>query len=132
VIILSTVLDETWRGRTGLDFVDDPQLVNVAVSRAIQRFILVTNYDMLPASRHIRDLIGYRLPAAGNTGEFGRHWTTPKPTGLSCQPGNLLTGPSRPGRRLCPAYRSRRRHGRPTGEPNLEDRLSTMFPRLVL
>jgi AAA domain/Protein of unknown function (DUF2726) len=59
VIILSTVLDETWRGRTGLEFVDDPQLVNVAVSRAIQRFILVTNYDMLPASRHIRDLIGY-------------------------------------------------------------------------
>jgi hypothetical protein len=59
VIVLSTVLDETWRGRTGLDFVDDPQLVNVAVSRAIQRFILVTNYDMLPASRHIRDLVGY-------------------------------------------------------------------------
>ena len=59
VVILSTVLDETWRGRTGLPFVDDPQLINVAVSRAIARFILVTNYDMLPASRHIRDLVGY-------------------------------------------------------------------------
>jgi hypothetical protein len=59
VVILSTVLDETWRGQTGLSFVDDPQLINVAVSRAIQRFILVTNYDMLPASRHIRDLVGY-------------------------------------------------------------------------
>jgi AAA domain/Protein of unknown function (DUF2726) len=59
VVILTTVLDETWRGRTGLDFVDDPQMINVAVSRAIQRFILVTNYDMLPASRHIRDLVGY-------------------------------------------------------------------------
>ena len=59
VVILSTVLDETWRGRTGLPFVDDPQLINVAVSRAIQRFILVTNYDMLPTSRHIRDLVGY-------------------------------------------------------------------------
>jgi AAA domain/Protein of unknown function (DUF2726) len=59
VVILTTVLDETWRGRTGLDFVDDPQLINVAVSRAIQRFILVTNYDTLPASRHIRDLVGY-------------------------------------------------------------------------
>jgi hypothetical protein len=59
VVILTTVLDETWRGRTGLPFVDHPQMINVAVSRAIQRFILVTNYDMLPTSRHIRDLVGY-------------------------------------------------------------------------
>jgi hypothetical protein len=59
VVIFTTVLDETWRGRTGLPFVDDPQMINVAVSRAIQRFILVTNYDMLPKSRHIRDLVGY-------------------------------------------------------------------------
>jgi hypothetical protein len=59
VVILTTVLDETWRGRTGLAFVDDPQKINVAVSRAIRRFILVTNYDMLPTSRHIRDLVGY-------------------------------------------------------------------------
>lgn len=58
-VILTTVLDETWRGRTGLPFVDDPQLINVAVSRAVQRFILVTDYDTLPASRHIRDLVGY-------------------------------------------------------------------------
>jgi hypothetical protein len=58
-VILTTVLDETWRGRTGLPFVDDPQMINVAVSRAIQQFILVTNYDMLPTSRHIRDLVGY-------------------------------------------------------------------------
>ena len=42
-----------------MPFVDDPQMINVAVSRAIQRFILVTNYDMLPTSRHIRDLVGY-------------------------------------------------------------------------
>jgi hypothetical protein len=59
VVILTTVLDETWRGRTGQAFVDDPQLINVAVSRAIHRFILVTNHDMLPTSRHIRDLVGY-------------------------------------------------------------------------
>lgn len=59
VVILTTVLDETWRGRTGLPFVDNAQLINVAVSRAIRRFILVTNYDMLPTSRHIRDLVGY-------------------------------------------------------------------------
>lgn len=59
VVILTTVLDETWRGRTGHAFVDDPQLINVAVSRAIRRFILVANFDMLPTSRHIRDLVGY-------------------------------------------------------------------------
>lgn len=59
VVIMTTVLDETWRGRTGLPFVDDPQMINVAVSRAIQRFILVTNRDMLPTSRHIQDLVGY-------------------------------------------------------------------------
>jgi AAA domain/Protein of unknown function (DUF2726) len=59
VVILTTVLDETWRGRTGLPFVDDPQMINVAVSRAMQRFILVTNNDMLPTSRDIRDLVGY-------------------------------------------------------------------------
>jgi hypothetical protein len=59
VVILMTVLDEISRGRTGLPFVDDPQKVNVAVSRAIRRFIVLTNHDMLPASRHIRDLVGY-------------------------------------------------------------------------
>lgn len=59
VVILTTVLDETWRGQTGLNFVDDPKLVNVAVSRAIERFVLVTNHDTLPRSRHIRDLVGH-------------------------------------------------------------------------
>jgi hypothetical protein len=41
--MVPTVLDETWRGRTGTSFVDDPHLVNVAVSRAAKRFLLVTN-----------------------------------------------------------------------------------------
>ncbi|MCZ9881690.1 AAA domain-containing protein [Arthrobacter sp. B2a2-09] len=59
VVIMTTVLDETWRGKTGVSFVDDPHLVNVAVSRAKQRFILVTNNDMLPNSRNLRDLIEY-------------------------------------------------------------------------
>ncbi|MET8765246.1 AAA domain-containing protein [Lentzea sp. NPDC004782] len=58
-VVLTTVLDESWRGRTGLKFVDDPQLINVAVSRAIRRFVLVTNNGMMPASRHIQDLVGY-------------------------------------------------------------------------
>ena len=43
----------------GLRFVDDPRLINVAVSRAIDSFVLVTNFEQLPKSRHIRDLIGY-------------------------------------------------------------------------
>jgi RecA/RadA recombinase len=59
IIIMSTVLDETKSGRSGVEFVDNPQLVNVAVSRAVKRFVLVTNYDMLPSSRHLRDLVQF-------------------------------------------------------------------------
>lgn len=59
VVILTTVLDEGWRGSTGLKFVDDPRLINVAVSRAASRFILVTNHDLLSKSHYIRNLIGY-------------------------------------------------------------------------
>ncbi|MBB5841271.1 AAA domain-containing protein [Kribbella italica] len=59
VVIMTTVLDETWRGQTGLKFVDDPQLINVAVSRAAKKFVLVTNHDLLSKSRHVRDLIDY-------------------------------------------------------------------------
>ncbi|WP_328993400.1 AAA domain-containing protein [Kribbella sp. NBC_01245] len=59
VVIMTTVLDETWPGQTGLKFVDDPQLINVAVSRAVKKFILVTNHDKLSKSRYIRDLIDY-------------------------------------------------------------------------
>lgn len=59
VVIMTTVLDETWRGKLGIAFVDGPHLVNVAVSRAAKRFLLVTNHSMLPSSRNLRDLIGY-------------------------------------------------------------------------
>lgn len=68
VIIMSTVLDETSSGHQGVSFVDDPHLVNVAVSRAVKRFVLVTNNEMLPKSRHLRDLvqfIRYRNPEDG-------------------------------------------------------------------
>jgi AAA domain/Protein of unknown function (DUF2726) len=68
IIIMSTVLDETKSGRSGVEFVDNPQLVNVAVSRAVKRFVLVTNHRMLPASRHLRDLvqfIQYQNPGNG-------------------------------------------------------------------
>ncbi|MFF2844152.1 AAA domain-containing protein [Paenarthrobacter sp. NPDC057981] len=68
VIIMSTVLDESNGGASGMEFVDDPHLVNVAVSRAVKRFVLVTNNAMLPTSRHLRDLIHfiqYRYPEDG-------------------------------------------------------------------
>jgi hypothetical protein len=58
-VIMSTVLDETWRGRTGTSFVDDPNLINVAVSRAQEKFVLVTNHDMMPKTRNLRDLMEY-------------------------------------------------------------------------
>jgi hypothetical protein len=59
VVILTTVLSETDEGRRGLKFVDDPRLVNVAVSRATDHFVLVTNHRKLPRSRNLQDLIGY-------------------------------------------------------------------------
>ena len=59
MVVLTTVLSETWQGERGLRFVDDPRLINVAVSRAIDTFVLVTNFERLPKSQYVRDLIGY-------------------------------------------------------------------------
>ncbi len=59
VVIMSTVLNQDADGENGLNFVDDPHLVNVAVSRARKQFVLVTNWGMLPGSRNLRDLIHY-------------------------------------------------------------------------
>ncbi|MFC7624430.1 AAA domain-containing protein [Microlunatus sp. GCM10028923] len=58
-MVLTTVLDESKSGHFGITFVDDPRLINVAVSRAIERFVLVIDNKLLPRSRHIRDLVGY-------------------------------------------------------------------------
>nr|WP_316667983.1 DUF2726 domain-containing protein [uncultured Propionibacterium sp.] len=58
-MVLSTVVDESRIGHLGLRFVDDPRLINVAVSRAKERFILVTNHDEVPRSTVIKALIGY-------------------------------------------------------------------------
>ena len=43
LMILSTVLDSSNMGKRGVDFVDDPCMVNVAVSRAIEQFVIVTD-----------------------------------------------------------------------------------------
>jgi superfamily I DNA and/or RNA helicase len=60
VMIMSTVLDNTRSGHMGKQFVDDPRLVNVAVSRAIKQFILVTNRELFLKKRsEIGDLIRY-------------------------------------------------------------------------
>ena len=59
LIILSTVLDEK-SGRAGLRFVDDPHLINVAVSRAIKHLVVVTDYHYFHQhGKHIRDLWNY-------------------------------------------------------------------------
>lgn len=43
LMILSTVLDSSNMGKRGIDFVDDPCMINVAVSRAIEQFVIVTD-----------------------------------------------------------------------------------------
>ncbi|MGQ4599678.1 AAA domain-containing protein [Nocardia sp. R6R-6] len=58
-VVMTTVLDDTLSSRAALEFADDPKLINVAVSRAMRLFILVTHPSELPKSRHLRDLIGY-------------------------------------------------------------------------
>lgn len=58
-VIMTTVLDDTPSSRKALRFADDPKKVNVAVSRAKQLFVLVTHHSELPASLHLRNLIGY-------------------------------------------------------------------------
>ncbi|WP_433200931.1 AAA domain-containing protein [Nocardia sp. CA-107356] len=58
-VVMTTVLDDTPSSRKALEFADDPKLINVAVSRAMRLFVLVTHPSELPKSRHLRDLIGY-------------------------------------------------------------------------
>lgn len=59
VVVLTTVLNDNPDDLKGMEFVDDPHMINVAVSRAIRRFVLVTNNGLMPGSRHIQDLVGY-------------------------------------------------------------------------
>ena len=59
VMVLSTVVDESRNGHMKLGFVDDPRMINVAVSRAREKFILVTNHNEVPRSKVIKALIDY-------------------------------------------------------------------------
>ncbi|MQA18050.1 AAA domain-containing protein [Rugamonas rivuli] len=59
-IVFSTVLDKKYSSRRNLDFVDDPHLVNVAVSRAKNKFTLVTGDDVFTANNgHVAALVRY-------------------------------------------------------------------------
>ncbi len=59
-IFFSTVLDKSRSSQKRLDFVDDPHLVNVAISRAKKRFTLVTGDEVFTRSNgHIAALIRY-------------------------------------------------------------------------
>lgn len=49
-IVFSTVLDRKRSSQDRLDFVDDPRMVNVAVSRAKHRFTLVTGDEVFAAN----------------------------------------------------------------------------------
>jgi hypothetical protein len=57
-IVFSTVLDKSRSSQRSLGFVDDPHLVNVAVSRAKDKFTLVTGDDVFAANNgHIAALV---------------------------------------------------------------------------
>jgi DNA polymerase III delta prime subunit len=59
-IVFSTVLDKKSIAPKFLEFVDDPRMVNVAVSRAKNRFTLVTGDDVFTANNgHIAALVRY-------------------------------------------------------------------------
>ncbi|MGC4018551.1 MAG: AAA domain-containing protein [Muricomes sp.] len=60
IMVMSTVLDGTWEGQKGINFVDDPNMINVAVSRAVKQFVLVTDHDLFfKKGKNIGDLIRY-------------------------------------------------------------------------
>ncbi|SHE89974.1 Superfamily I DNA and/or RNA helicase [Tissierella praeacuta DSM 18095] len=60
VIVFSTVLDQSAKSKRKMPFVNNPQMVNVAVSRAENQLILITNTDAFYKNGNdIGDLIKY-------------------------------------------------------------------------
>ena len=60
IMIMSTVLDNSVMGQCGIRFTDDPCKINVAVSRAIRQFILVTDHHLFQTKgKEIKDLVKY-------------------------------------------------------------------------
>ncbi|MCM1495962.1 MAG: AAA domain-containing protein [Bacteroides sp.] len=59
-IIMSTVLDSSYTAKRGINFVNNPNMINVAVSRAIKHFVLVTDHELFFQEKgEIPDLIRY-------------------------------------------------------------------------
>lgn len=66
-IIFSTVLDKKAKDKLSVEFVDNPHLVNVAVSRAINKFTLVTGDDVFTKNnKSLAALIRYIKYYAAN------------------------------------------------------------------
>jgi len=60
IVMFSSVLDKKQNYKYLLKFVDDPHLINVAVSRAKEKFILVSGVDVFKEAKgEISDLIRY-------------------------------------------------------------------------
>jgi hypothetical protein len=59
VIVLSTLIDATHAGTRLASFVDDARMINVAVSRAQDRLILVVNPDIPDECVNLRQLVDY-------------------------------------------------------------------------
>ncbi|QSP94825.1 DUF2726 domain-containing protein [Marinobacter salinisoli] len=72
-IVFSTVLDKKASNQRNLAFVDDPHLINVAVSRARKRFTLVTGKDVfVSSSGPVAALIRYIEYYANETDQIHR------------------------------------------------------------
>jgi ribosomal protein L18E len=60
IVMFSSVLDKKNISKQRLQFVDEPSLINVAISRAKEKFILVSDVDVFKmANGEINDLIRY-------------------------------------------------------------------------
>ena len=60
LMVFSTVLDNTKQGQMGINFVDEACMVNVAVSRAIDQFVIVTDNKLFNTKgKEIKALLKY-------------------------------------------------------------------------
>ena len=60
IIVFSTILDQSAKSKVKMAFINDPQMINVAVSRAENQLILITNADAFYKNGNdVGDLIKY-------------------------------------------------------------------------
>lgn len=58
-VLFSAVVDSRHEGSQLVEFVDDPRMINVAVSRAQEEFVLIANPELPTEAHNLRDLLGY-------------------------------------------------------------------------